>query len=130
MGGFGHTQFLVGSVQVGGLVCTLCAQTPPCGEGRFTSDVTRPVRTDCQLKTGLPAATTALLVQAKVPLIGLIQWGNHWDPLARRRDGLPWLGAMNPDDEPATEANRFADNPDEEALRLALRHRWSQIRSS
>ena len=86
--------------------------------------------TDCQLKTGLPAATTALMVQAKVPLIGLIQWGKHWDPLARRQDGLPWLGAMNPNHEPATEADRFADNPDEEALRLALRHRWSQIRSS
>ena len=47
-----------------------------------------------QLATGSPAAFTALLRQWKVPLLGLIQWGGCWDPDARRRDGLPWLGAL------------------------------------
>jgi hypothetical protein len=47
-----------------------------------------------QLATGAPAAATALLRQWGVPLLGLIQWGGHWDGEARRCDGLPWLGAL------------------------------------
>jgi hypothetical protein len=47
-----------------------------------------------QLATGIPAAFTALLRHWQVPLLGLIQWGGRWDPEARRRDGLPWLGAL------------------------------------
>lgn len=47
-----------------------------------------------QLATGAPAAATALLRQWRVPLLGLIQWGGHWDGDARRCDGLPWLGVL------------------------------------
>ena len=83
-----------------------------------------------QLESGLPAAAAALLAQGDVPLLGLIQWGTPWDPVARRRDALPWLGAMAPQDERPAEADLLAGDPDEEALRLALHHRWSRILSS
>lgn len=49
-----------------------------------------------QLETGLPAAMTALLKHWQVPLVGLVQGGGPWDREARRRDGLPWLGAISP----------------------------------
>ena len=49
-----------------------------------------------QLATGLPAAATALLERWGVPLVGLIQWGGPWDGERRRRDGLPWLGWLDP----------------------------------
>lgn len=49
-----------------------------------------------QLESGAAAATTALLLQHGVPLLGLIQWGDPWRPELRRRDGLPWLGALGP----------------------------------
>lgn len=48
-----------------------------------------------QLRSGLPAALTALLRQAGVPLVGLVQWGLPWEPQRRRREGLPWLGALD-----------------------------------
>jgi hypothetical protein len=47
-----------------------------------------------QLAAGTAAATTALLRQHGVPLRGLIQWGSPWQAELRRRDGLPWLGAL------------------------------------
>jgi hypothetical protein len=47
-----------------------------------------------QLESGAAAATTALLRQHGVPLLGLIQWGDPWQLELRRRDGLPWLGAL------------------------------------
>ncbi|MCS5700138.1 hypothetical protein NZK32_13930 [Cyanobium sp. FGCU-52] len=45
-----------------------------------------------QLASGLPAAGAALLRQWGVPLVGLLQWDGPWSPVARRADGLPWLG--------------------------------------
>jgi len=85
-----------------------------------------------QLATGMPAAGTALLQRWQVPLVGLIQWGGPWDPDARRRDGLPWLGCLE------EQANRQASGPtdipaeavteaDEESLALRLRWRWAQL---
>lgn len=50
-----------------------------------------------QLATGAAAATTALLQLHGVPLRGLIQWGEPWQPERRRLEGLPWLGALGPD---------------------------------
>ena len=47
-----------------------------------------------QLQTGVPAAMTSLLKNWQVPLVGLIQWGEPWASAERRRDGLPWLGAL------------------------------------
>ena len=49
-----------------------------------------------QLDTGLPAAMVALLHQWQVPLVGLVQGDGGWDPEARRSDGLPWLGGLDP----------------------------------
>lgn len=49
-----------------------------------------------QLCTGTAAATTALLLQHHVPVRGLLQWGEPWQPELRRRDGLPWLGSLGP----------------------------------
>jgi hypothetical protein len=52
-----------------------------------------------QLDTGTAAATTALLREQGVPLLGLIQWGEPWQPELRRLEGLPWLGALAPSGE-------------------------------
>jgi hypothetical protein len=51
-----------------------------------------------QLESGVAAGATALLQQAGVPLLGLIQVGGAWCPDRRRGDGLPWLGAISPAD--------------------------------
>jgi hypothetical protein len=70
-----------------------------------------------QLETWLPAAMVALLHQWQVPLVGLVQGDGAWDPEARRGDGLPWLGGLDP----ATgEAGTLA---------AALALRWRQIAS-
>lgn len=76
-----------------------------------------------QLATGSPAAFTALLRQWKVPLLGLIQWGGRWDPDGRRRDGLPWLGAL------AVESDRAAAEPggEECALLGCLARSWALL---
>jgi hypothetical protein len=66
-----------------------------------------------QLATGWPAAATALLRQAQVPLVGLIQWGGTWDAEGRRTDGLPWLGFL-----------AEADDGGSEALAPVLLRRW------
>jgi hypothetical protein len=73
-----------------------------------------------QLDTGLPAAATALLESWRVPLVGLIQWGPaaSWHEEARRGDGLPWLGWLDP----AGEAG--------ESLVPALRLRWQACLSA
>jgi hypothetical protein len=70
-----------------------------------------------QLRSGLPAAMTALLRQAAVPLAGLVQWGLPWEPERRRREALPWLGALD-----STAAAAAADSHDlGRHLALALR---------
>jgi len=90
-----------------------------------------------QLATGLPAAGTALLQRWQVPLVGLIQWGGPWDPEARRRDGLPWLGCLaGPSELPPgmpTEASEAAltevalTEAGDQALGLRLRRRWAHL---
>lgn len=43
----------------------------------------------------------ALLRQHRVPILGLLQVGGGWDPVARRRDGLPWFPPLaDPADDP------------------------------
>jgi len=81
-----------------------------------------------QLATGLPAAGTALLQRWQVPLVGLIQWGGPWNPDARRRDGLPWLGCLagNPAEQGETPEVGLTESGDE-ALGLRLRRRWAQL---
>ncbi|MEB3307543.1 MAG: hypothetical protein VKK98_05255 [Cyanobacteriota bacterium] len=65
-----------------------------------------------QLQTGTAAASTALMAQHGVPLLGLIQWGGIWQAPQRRLDGLPWLGAAGPGE---------ARDPTALRLTLALR---------
>jgi hypothetical protein len=76
-----------------------------------------------QLATGAPAAATALLRQWRVPLLGLIQWGGHWDGDARRCDGLPWLGVL------ASAGMPLEDEAggDEVALLARLLLRWTML---
>jgi len=69
-----------------------------------------------QLTSGWPAAATALLREARVPLVGLIQWGGEWQPERRRQDGLPWLGALTPPD--------AGGGDGELAVLAALARRW------
>lgn len=85
-----------------------------------------------QLATGMPAAGTALLQRWQVPLVGLIQVGGPWNPDARRRDGLPWLGCLagQPAGQPAEATDASAAELTEigdEALVLRLRWRWAQL---
>jgi hypothetical protein len=85
-----------------------------------------------QLATGMPAAGTALLQRWQVPLVGLIQWGGPWNPGARRRDGLPWLGCLagQPGGQPAVPTDPpgvALTEVDDEALVQRLRWRWSQL---
>lgn len=54
-----------------------------------------------QLASGLPAAATALLRSWRVPLLGLVQTAGPWRPADRRRDGLPWLGCVGTESDPA-----------------------------
>jgi len=54
-----------------------------------------------QLSSGLPAAVTALLRSWNVPLLGLVQTAGPWRPADRRRDGLPWLGCVGTESDPA-----------------------------
>lgn len=76
--------------------------------------------TVAQASSGVPAASAALLRQHGVPLVGLVQWGGPWEAERRRREGLPWLGWLTADDQPAT-----ADLDDQAAaLAAAVRLRW------
>ena len=78
-----------------------------------------------QLATGLPAAATALLERWGVPLVGLIQWGGCWDGERRRRDGLPWLGWLDPlgGGPPAVPS----PTEEEGMLLAALGSRWQRL---
>ena len=85
-----------------------------------------------QLATGLPAAGTALLQRWQVPLVGLIQWGGPWNPVARRQDGLPWLGCLagQPAEQPAEQVDSSGvalTEVEDETLGLRLRWRWAQL---
>ena len=71
------------------------------------------------MATGLPAAGTALLERWRVPLLGLLQLGGAWEPLERRRDGLPWLGWLPP--APPEDPEALA------ALQLVLRRRGRRL---
>ena len=76
-----------------------------------------------QLAGGMPAAATALLLRWQVPLLGLLQWGGHWQAETRRRDTLPWLGLLPESD--ATHPSRDSDEVVTLATALALR--WQQL---
>jgi hypothetical protein len=65
-----------------------------------------------QLGSGSAAASTALMAQHGVPLLGLIQWGGAWQAPLRRLEGLPWLGMAGPLDQ---------QEPGDLRLALALR---------
>ena len=73
-----------------------------------------------QLQTGAPAAMTALLKGWQVPLVGLVQWREAWASAERRRDGLPWLGALQAEQISPEQASQLRS-----ALDLALRCRLS-----
>jgi hypothetical protein len=69
---------------------------------------------------GPARAYAALLTADAVPLVGLLQLGEPWQPEQRRMDALPWLGCL-----PEEEAFASADPAQErEALRLNLMARW------
>lgn len=76
-----------------------------------------------QLNSGVPAAATALLRQWQVPLLGLLQWGGVWQAGERQRDGLPWLGVLEPDGR--SDAAPADDSGP--ALAAAIALRWSQL---
>jgi hypothetical protein len=73
---------------------------------------------NAQLATGWPAAATALLRQAGVPLVGLIPGGGAWQPGRRREESLPWLGAL------ASGPGDASSEEDGQALLAALARRW------
>ena len=86
-----------------------------------------------QLATGLPAAATALLERWNVPLLGVMQWGGRWDPAARRRDGLAWIGQLaeprDPDRSPGSGAAGAEAEAatDPQPLLAALELRWCRL---
>jgi hypothetical protein len=76
-----------------------------------------------QVESGWAAASAALLTQQAVPLLGLVQWGGPWDAPLRRREQLPWLGWLTPE--------QAGFDGDAAGLRLALRQalglRWHAL---
>jgi hypothetical protein len=66
---------------------------------------------------------TSLLKNWQVPLVGLVQWGEPWASAERRRDGLPWLGALQA--EQISPGQTFSEQASQlrSALDLALRCR-------
>jgi hypothetical protein len=78
-----------------------------------------------QLDTGLPAAGAALLERWRVPLAGLVQVGGDWQPVLRRRDGLPWLGWL-----PETGAESEEAGVAMAALQQVLRGRWRVLQAA
>ena len=78
-----------------------------------------------QLQTGVPAAMTALLKGWQVPLVGLVQWGESWAAAERRRDGLPWLGAIPAQQTSPEHASSDQISQLRSSLDLALRCRLS-----
>ncbi|CAK6699015.1 hypothetical protein [Synechococcus sp. CBW1107] len=85
------------------------------------------------LATGAPAATTALLRQWQVPLLGLIQGGGPWEPARRRSDGLPWIGWLPEAGRPEAVLSEAAEQEWTEqgmdAMRLSLEARWLQLQA-
>lgn len=77
-----------------------------------------------QVGSGLPAAAWALLRQWQVPMLGLVQLGGIWEPGQRRRDGLPWLGALAAEE---GDADAGPDGGGEESLALGLRLAWRRL---
>lgn len=78
-----------------------------------------------QLDTGLPAAGAALLERWRVTLAGLVQVGGDWQPMLRRRDGLPWLGWLPEIGEGSEEYEAAMA-----ALRQVLRGRWRVLQAA
>ena len=78
-----------------------------------------------QLESGLPAAMTSLLKNWQVPLVGLVQWGEPWASAERRRDGLPWLGALQAEKISSGQISSERASQVRSALDLALRCRLS-----
>ena len=70
-----------------------------------------------QLDSGVAAATTALLQQWQVPLLGLVQWQGSWDRRARLADRLPWLGSLG------------GPEADADAVALAAARRAQQLQA-
>jgi len=69
---------------------------------------------------GPARAYVALLNADAVPLVGVLQRGEPWQPERRRMDALPWLGCL-----PEEEALASTDPAQaREALRLNLMARW------
>ena len=58
---------------------------------------------------GAVPAFCALCHQHRVPLLGLIQMGGLWNPVERRRDGLPWLGWLADADQLTAESQQQRD---------------------
>jgi hypothetical protein len=80
-----------------------------------------------QLDGGAAAASTALLRQHRVLLLGLLQWGEPWQGQLRRREGLPWLGALGPD---GSLSDGFGDEcSDGFDLRLVLARQGAALRA-
>lgn len=69
---------------------------------------------------GPARAYAALLNADAVPLVGLLQLGEPWQPEQRRLDGLPWLGCLPVEEAPVSMDPAQA----REALRLNLLARW------
>ncbi|MCP9786234.1 hypothetical protein [Cyanobium sp. N5-Cardenillas] len=78
-----------------------------------------------QMATGLPAAGGALLERWRVPLMGLVQVGGNWQPLKRRRDGLPWVGWLPESGKENEEAAAAMA-----ALQQVLRGRWRVLKAA
>ena len=73
---------------------------------------------------------TSLLKNWQVPLVGLVQWGEPWAAAERRRDGLPWLGALpaqqtSPEKASSDQASSDQASQLRSALDLALSCRLS-----
>lgn len=81
-----------------------------------------------QLGSGVAAATTALLRQASVPLLGLVQWGLPWQAELRRLEAMPWLGALASEPQSADQDQQQAEEL-AQALRPALHLACAQLRS-
>ena len=72
---------------------------------------------------------TALLSQAAVPLAGLVQWGLPWEPERRRREALPWLGALDSTSGDGSRAVAAAHSHDQgRHLALVMRLACAQLR--
>ena len=80
-----------------------------------------------QAPAGAPRAYTALLHGAAVPLVGLVQCGGCWQPDVRRRDGLPWLGWLEPPEAAPVVSGTVIDDAAAQALRVACLRRWREL---